>query len=75
MTQFQSRFTISLITTGFFMKFNSMFYLCLSIPIMHLFLYQIYNFNFKDSKNSLKIFKTNGLLGAIVLFNILIGKI
>ena len=33
------------------------------------------NFNFKDSKNSLKIFKTNGLLGAIVLFNILIGKI
>ena len=70
-----SIFIISLITTGFFMKFNSMFYLCLSIPIVHLFLYQIYNFNFKDSKNSLKIFKTNGLLGAIVLFNILIGKI
>jgi len=70
-----SIFTISLITTGFFMKFNSMFYLCLSIPIVHLFLYQIYNFNFKDSKNSLKIFKSNNLLGVIVLFNILIGKI
>ena len=70
-----SIFIISLITVGFFMKFNSMFYLFLSIPILHLFLYQIYNFNFKDSKNSLKIFKTNGLLGAIVLFNILIGKI
>ena len=70
-----SIFIISLITTGFFMKFNSMFYLCLSIPIVHLFLYQIYNFNFKDSKNSLKIFKSNNLLGVIVLFNILIGKI
>jgi len=70
-----SIFILSLITTGFFMSFNSMFYLCLSVPIVHLFLYQIYNFNFKDSKNSLKIFKSNNLLGVIVLFNILIGKI
>ena len=70
-----SIFIVSLIITGFFMKFNSMFYLCLSIPIMHLFLYQIYNFNLKDSKNSLKIFKSNNLLGIIVFFNILIGKI
>jgi len=56
------------------MKFNFMFYLFLSIPILHLFLYQIYNFNFKEPANSLKVFKTNNLLGAIVLFNILIGK-
>ena len=68
-------FILSLITTGFFMKFSSMFYLSLSIPILHLFLFQIYNFNFKDSKNSLKIFKTNNLLGAIVFINILIGKV
>ena len=70
-----SIFIASLILTGFFMKFNSMFYLFLSAPILHLFSYQIYNFNFKDPKNSLKIFKTNNLLGAIVLFNIVIGKI
>ena len=69
-----SIFIISLITVGFFMKFNSIFYISLSIPVLHLFLYQIYNFNFKDQKNSLKVFKTNNLLGAIVLFNILIGK-
>ena len=68
-------FILSLITTGFFMKFSSMFYLSLSIPILHLFLFQIYNFNFKNSKNSLKIFKTNNLLGAIVFINILIGKV
>ena len=70
-----SIFILSLITTGSFMKFNSIFYICLSIPILHLFLYQVYNFNLKDSKSSLKIFKTNNLFGIIVLFNILIGKI
>jgi 4-hydroxybenzoate polyprenyltransferase len=70
-----SIFILSLIIVGFFMKFNSMFYLFLIIPTLHLFLYQIYNFNFKDPKNSLKIFKSNNLLGLIVLFNILIGKI
>jgi len=69
-----SIFVLSLITVGFFMKFNLIFYLFLSIPILHLFLYQIYNFNYKEPANSLKVFKTNNLLGAIVLFNILIGK-
>jgi len=75
LTMCYSIFIISLIATGFFMKFDLMFYLCLSIPIVHLFLYQIYNFNFKDSENILKIFKSNNLLGVIVLSNILIGKI
>jgi 4-hydroxybenzoate polyprenyltransferase len=68
-------FMVSLITVGFFMKFNLIFYLFLSMPILHLFFYQIYNFNFKDPKNCLKIFKTNNLLGIIVLSNILIGKV
>ena len=68
-------FTISLISVGFFMKFNEIFYFSLIITIFHLFFYQIYNFNYKNSKNSLRIFKTNNLLGFIVLFNILIGKI
>ena len=68
-------FTISLITVGFFMNFNTIFYIFLSIPIIHLFFYQIYNFDFKNPENSLKIFKTNSLLGAIVLFNFLIGKV
>ena len=70
-----SIFIVSLISAGFFMKFNSMFYFFLAIPILHLFLYQIYNFNSKDPKNSLKIFKSNNFLGAIIFFNILIGKV
>ena len=70
-----SIFMLSLILVGFFMKFSSMFYLFLSIPILHLFLYQIYNFNHKNPKNCLKIFKSNNFLGVIILCNILIGKL
>ncbi|MDB9811368.1 4-hydroxybenzoate octaprenyltransferase [Candidatus Pelagibacter sp.] len=68
-------FIISLISIGFFMKFNTAFYLFNSIPIFHLFFYQIKNFNPEHSENSLKIFKSNNLLGLIILLNILIGKI
>ena len=68
-------FTISLIIVGFLMKFKLIYYFFLIIPILHLFFYQVNNLNFKDPKNSLKIFKSNNLLGIIILFNILIGKI
>ena len=68
-------FAISLITVGFFMKFKLIYYFFLMVPALHLFFYQIYNFNFKDPKNSLKIFKSNNSLGMIILLSILIGKI
>ena len=68
-------FMISLIGVGLFMKFNTIFYLFLLIPFLHLFFYQIYNFDLRDSKNSLKIFKSNNILGIIILLNILIGKV
>jgi 4-hydroxybenzoate polyprenyltransferase len=67
-------FMISLVLVGFFMKLNTAFYFFILIPIVHLFFYQIFSFNYKDPKNCLKIFKTNNFFGAIVLFNILIGK-
>ena len=62
-------FIISLIVVGFFMKFDFLFYLFISIPVLHLFFYQIYKFDYEDPKNSLKIFKSNNVL------NIMIGKI
>jgi 4-hydroxybenzoate polyprenyltransferase len=68
-------FILSLITVGIFMNFNKIFYFSLLLPMMHLFFYQIYNFNFKDAESSLRIFKTNNLFGLIILFNILIGKV
>ena len=68
-------FMISLIGIGILMKFDAIFYFFLSLPILHLFFYQIYSFNFKNAKNSLKKFKSNNLLGMIVLLNIILGKV
>jgi len=68
-------FIIALVLVGILMKLNTVFYFFIIIPIAHLLFYQIYNFNYKDPKNCLKIFKTNNLFGAIVLFNILMGKV
>ena len=70
-----SIFMISLVVVGLFMNFNKIFYLLLLFPLFHLFFFQIYKFNFKDPKNSLKIFKSNNFFGALILLNILIGKI
>jgi 4-hydroxybenzoate polyprenyltransferase len=68
-------FIISLILVGIYMKLNTMFYFFILISTSHLFFYQIHNFNFKDPKNCLKIFRTNNFFGTIILFNILIGKL
>ena len=70
-----SIFMVSLTVVGLFMNFNKIFYLLLLFPLIHLFFYQIYKLNFEDPKNSLKIFKSNNLLGMIVLRSILVGKI
>ena len=67
-------FIISLILVGIYMKLNTMFNFFILISTTHLFFYQIHNFNFKDPKNCLRIFKSNNFFGAIVLCNILIGK-
>ena len=68
-------FIISLILVGIFMKLNTVFYFFIIIPTVHLLFYQIYTFNYKDPKNCLKVFKSNNFFGAIVLFNILVGKV
>ena len=68
-------FLISLILVSFIMKFNSMSYFFILISAVHLFFFQIYNFNYQDPKICLKIFKSNNFFGAIVLCNILIGKL
>ena len=74
LTTCYSIFLISLILVGIFMKLNTMFYFFILIPTAHLLFYQIYNFNYKDPKNCLKIFKSNNFFGTIILCNILIGK-
>tara|TARA_Y100000590_G_scaffold363326_1_gene420926 strand:- start:438 stop:1304 length:867 start_codon:yes stop_codon:yes gene_type:complete len=65
---------ISIITTGIMMKFNFIYFVLLIFPIIHLFSFQIYKLNIKDSLSCLKIFKSNNILGLIIFLNLLIGK-
>ena len=68
-------FIISILLTSIFMKFNIYFFIFLIIPLFQLFLFQIKNLNKNISKSCLTIFKSNNLLGLIIFFNILIGKL
>ena len=70
-----SFFIISILATGYLMDFNTFFYIGLILIFTHLFLYQIKLFNSKDTNSCLKIFKSNNLIGMLILFNILIGKV
>ena len=65
---------IFFIIGGYFMKFDSIYYLLLIAPIFHLFFYQLKKFNLENSSSCLKVFKSNNLFGLIIYLNILIVK-
>ena len=66
---------LTLMLGGYLMNFNSLYFLFLIIPIIHLFFYQLRLFNSESSLICLKLFKSNNLFGLIILLNILLGKI
>ena len=56
------------------MKFNQFYFLSLLVVGFHMFIFQIKKLDIKNSNNCLKIFKSNNLLGLIILLSLLIGK-
>ena len=68
-------FFLSLIFTGFIMEFNKIYFILLIIIFAHLFYIQLKKINFKSSESCLNIFKSNNLLGFLVFFNLLLGKL
>jgi len=66
---------LSFIVGGYLMEFDLYYFLFLTIPTIHLFLYQIKTFDLNNSSACLKVFKSNNFFGLIVFLNILIGKI
>ena len=68
-------FTICFLIGAIKMEFNSVYYLILIIPIMHLFFFQIKIFNQNDPTSCLKAFKSNNFFGLLIFINILIVKI
>jgi len=65
---------ISIIIIGIIMKFNDIFFLSLVITFSHLFFYQIKNLDTNSPEKCLKIFKSNNIMGLIILVNIFLGK-
>ena len=66
---------IFFIIGGYLMKFNFVYFVFLLFPFLHLFFYQIKNFNFNDPEKCLKIFRSNNFFGLIIFVNILITKL
>jgi 4-hydroxybenzoate polyprenyltransferase len=68
-------FFLSLLTVGWLMQFSGFYYLGLVLIGFHMFFIQIQRLVIDDSKNCLEIFKSNNLLGFIVLISLIMGKI
>ena len=64
---------LSLITGGYLMNFNKIYFIIIILPLLHLFI-QIKNLNPNDPNNCLNTFKSNNYLGVFILLSIFIGK-
>ena len=60
---------------GIILNFNNYFFIGLIIIFAHLFFLQIYKFKTSNKIGCLKIFKSNNILGLLILLNIFIGKV
>ena len=69
-------FFFSLIITGYvFNLFNIFFLITLIMVFFHLFILQLKKLKFKNPAICLKIFKSNSLLGFLIMIGLLLGKI
>jgi 4-hydroxybenzoate polyprenyltransferase len=60
---------------GYLMNFDKIYFLFLLFPLLHLFQFQIKNFESDNPSVCLRLFKSNNFLGLIIFVNIMIGKI
>ena len=68
-------FLICLVVVGLKMNFDKIYYIFIIFVIIHLFYYQLYRLNIKNIESCLQIFKSNNILGLLVLIAIYLGKI
>ena len=70
-----SIFLTMLILTGYLIGFKYFYFMSLVLIALQMYFFQLKRFNSKDPLICLKIFKSNNLLGALILILIFIGKI
>jgi len=68
-------FIISLFLIGILMNFKIYYFLFMTIPILHLLVFQISRLNTNLSLDCLIKFKSNNILVLIIFTNILVGKL
>jgi len=70
-----SIFTLALITIGYLMRLNELFFISMIIIFFHMFYFQIKKLKIDDATSCLKTFKSNNFLGLLVYVGLVIGKI
>lgn len=68
-------FLLSLIVTGYLMKFNIFYFIFLIVILLQMFYFQIRQLDILEPQKCLKIFKSNNFLGLLIFIGLLIGKI
>ena len=68
-------FLISLFLVGYKMNFNYLYYVALIVPLIHLLVFQSLKLKIDNGNDCLAKFKSNNLLGLIVLIILLVGKL
>ncbi len=68
-------FVLCFLIMGIILNFSNYFFAGIFIIVIHLFFFQIYNFEKSDKIKCLNIFKSNNFLGLLILINIFLGKI
>jgi len=67
-------FLISLIVLGYLSEFSGLYYIFLLIIVYHMYFFQLKKFRSDNPLICLKIFKSNNLLGLLILISLFIGK-
>ena len=67
-------FILTLLIVGYLMNFNKISLIIYFLVVYQIFFNQIKKLNIKDPTSCLKIFKSNNLLGLLVLIGLIIGK-
>ena len=68
-------YLLSLLITGYFLNFNKISLLIFILILIHMLYFQLKKLNIDNSISCLKIFKSNNILGLIVLIGLIIGKL
>ena len=68
-------FLLSLLITGYLLSFNKISLLIFILILIHMLYFQLKKLKIDNSISCLKIFKSNNILGLIVLIGLIIGKL